>query len=1082
MDADSERRAKIRDFFANINEHLQNDPSESKLAVLQSIKESLFDIWSEIRNDSFKGILQISESLPNNLISSLLNDLLECNLNTDSWQTIHGSVLGILALKNKVIQSGNRIYDARDICLSFLSHQRQPIRDAATRCLCAFETKYLGDNFINIVLHSILKNALADIESKQEFYALELDGKLSYIKDIVLAEPDLLVSIHVRGEYDISVSDDHATLFLFQVLDLCMSHNSSIVRQKACSVVLSILPLISQDKGQEAEVQNGSFSSGGMSQSHVNKVKERIAIDVVSRIEKVLQTCDEKMEWNALEGYMLVIEVILKELLSLFARRHSFEVLSHPTLISAYVEREVIFARVTMMLCHHVGKLVLHNSFEVRRMTSQLVPSLVRVVSVTNPSLILQVLESHDLCGIFALSIQPCRFSFVKQAANRHVESETISEYDGHTGSSTIRNTEDISSLNAAPASISTCSSEAVGQYAVCSYWLTEVGKTLQHIAEKLTVYVDQHGGTSSYNRSGSAGAFVGSWGMGTHRSLGEEQKRVEFSNILDNFLVLGSEGFDTLWLVFTSLVEVFNTIYRRHIPALGHFFVNVRCVSSDLIENLITSFAVSDFLSTTMTSIFMNECETNIEDNSSTLPSLLSQHNKNEMKSILSATSDMKGPIQSLWTYNLCLLQLLGLAEEGAGDVIAATEARETHHPNDALEIFKCLLQLRKSSSDSNQFISASSSLSSLCMYDVEELALEYPLTTTLVPTVSEPEFYSSTTNSSNIFEKSQALHSIHMICRQLVNSRGFVTGNIIECELNTLCKDYMVLSRQLCCSTCQILYSLDSSIYCLRDCTLMLFVLLTWLRPCLFDSTWQLGKLPQTKRYINDTLQNNANRMNNFLDDLIKDNEKVKYMFDDASVIEGLNYILVYIAKVFFSQKHSSPLDIKQLQLLMRISFVIVKLLRLASDVVIQRECDIGKDPLVTPSVHTMRVLSSSCELLLLSLKHKSSQRRIVGQSPQKPLLNGPSGISTPHRVENAANEEGDEQEFSDWDEEESVSDTNGDVSMCSDADLSTRDIEPMLGDCTCVSSSYLGTEESTVECLKMLELFRNNINAYK
>ena len=348
-DCDSNRREEYKAFYSNLL-------GDCITVDLLKIKASLFDSWSEIRKDSAKSLRKLDKDIPQEVVIALVDDFLSSN-GEKPWQMLHGSLLGIAALWESICRYQHiKLTHIRNTCVMLLSHTCLPVRDAARACIHNFLSTSMSsvsvneldnrqwDIFYSSILHSASEMARTDVLQGSEGHALQLDGALGCVGDAVP-----YISPRDPGRHG-HVQVDHGPFL--DVLHLCLGHPSSTVRQRAAAVMISLC-------GPLADY----------CQAHI----ECIADDAILRrvVRTLLGTLsDHPGQWWPTEGTLLVVEEICAQFALLCKDKHSVHVSD-------------VLCPLISTLIRDMCRLVGHTSFEVRRVFSQVLPSLARVCVVS---------------------------------------------------------------------------------------------------------------------------------------------------------------------------------------------------------------------------------------------------------------------------------------------------------------------------------------------------------------------------------------------------------------------------------------------------------------------------------------------------------------------------------------------------------------------------------------------------------------------------------------------------------------------------------------------------------------------------
>jgi len=404
------RRNQYKKFYSSLS--VEDLVAE---ASLQKVQASMCDTWSEIRKDSSRSLRALvqeagPEIVADDLFSTFLQPLSEAHtshgtggLSGQCWQHVHGNLLGVFALLPLLVQpllgtnsmdcrvdnvsssssppssTTRRVECVKKACLEALSHPQLPVREVARSCLhdLSRHVGSLGKTFLGKCLERIGLQAESDVSEKTEVHASELDGLLHYVGRMVSAEGSLLRGCLADGS---GATNDGAGEPMRMVpavltqLHLCMQHPSSTVRQRAAYVFIEC---VSCSSGR------GSIGDGGSVELEGQAEFLHLTVDTVIA---VLSKRDE--DWRVTEGYMLVTESLLQQLLVATVatlRRglglDSGEFGAQGGASCSDVQADLL--RLVDPLIRHARELTRHSSFEVRRIASQLMPSLARAVLLT---------------------------------------------------------------------------------------------------------------------------------------------------------------------------------------------------------------------------------------------------------------------------------------------------------------------------------------------------------------------------------------------------------------------------------------------------------------------------------------------------------------------------------------------------------------------------------------------------------------------------------------------------------------------------------------------------------------------------
>lgn len=335
------------------------------------IESSLHDTWSEVRYDSFKSLKKAQENMSTQQLLLLGRNLL-IKINIDgsshSWQTIHGSILGLNAICYFLIRCDQNERDTfhNDViksCLTIVTHDMLPIREATRECiieylkvLASYSSHYQKYcDFTMSVLNTL--KSLSMLKFLDERCASSFDGLLGCLVDIIQHSK---YGLQIYNYFDDKEYDDTSDLIFLHNQNLflkctitCFNHEASTVRQRAASVLLSLYKLKSDDN---IELQT--------------KMKDGIL--------NVLQDCvvhcinEEHIDhWKILETCLIISEDV-----TTYEMQSFFNVLKANDGKDARVSSS--FLRVLGGLRQSLPFTILNSQFELRRMGSQLLPTLAR--------------------------------------------------------------------------------------------------------------------------------------------------------------------------------------------------------------------------------------------------------------------------------------------------------------------------------------------------------------------------------------------------------------------------------------------------------------------------------------------------------------------------------------------------------------------------------------------------------------------------------------------------------------------------------------------------------------------------------
>lgn len=358
----------------NYNNNYNNNDinKEEEKEVINEIIVSLHDYWSEVRKISFKGLKLISFKLSYEIIQVLFEIFLNKDDNL-TWQSIHGNLLGIRALIERInelsnlsslsISTSNYISQIKELCFERISHLNLSIRDVARECLLDLiqietqtsQLKIISEDIKNHLLLQIKESVMNDINNNKEDYSNYLHGLLSLLSDIIL------------------LSNEENELFIksyIEILNLCLSHPSSTVRIQSTITVKSLYwkscPLYELDD---------LFIP-------IPQIEWKLTcLDLVlqSSINVIENSNQITTNWKSLEGYLLIIEDIFLRLslsqvfiLTNLQDKENKEDKEKKQLFS-------LFLKIVFPFLNQLQSLISLPIFEIQRLIAQILPSFARV-------------------------------------------------------------------------------------------------------------------------------------------------------------------------------------------------------------------------------------------------------------------------------------------------------------------------------------------------------------------------------------------------------------------------------------------------------------------------------------------------------------------------------------------------------------------------------------------------------------------------------------------------------------------------------------------------------------------------------
>lgn len=314
-----------------------------------------------------------------------------------SWQATHGNLLGLYAVTPLLsslssTRSSYIIESMKTVCLEALTHPQPPVRDIAQSCLhdLGKHAGSLGKRFLRQCLDRLEQLASQDVAEEKELHAAEIDGLLHCVGCIVGSEKGLLLGNFSRVS-DMEDSDGvcansedglRVSSVLLKDVHLCMHHQSSTVRQRAAQVVVECCTFGEQHSGPESNSNDGQevylTNTVDTVIRVLNSNDEAFVDGTAVTTSAVADHDDEGVWWGVIEGYLLVVESLLLMLVE--SRVGALRDACHLSSSLPYAGRYTAMLQLVSPLIGHLRQVARHKSFEVRRITSQLIPSLARVV------------------------------------------------------------------------------------------------------------------------------------------------------------------------------------------------------------------------------------------------------------------------------------------------------------------------------------------------------------------------------------------------------------------------------------------------------------------------------------------------------------------------------------------------------------------------------------------------------------------------------------------------------------------------------------------------------------------------------
>lgn len=381
-------------FFQSFIEKFQDGPdqdhTESHLEFEERLLSYFHDFWSVIRNNAYKFLSKISVSLNIEQIESLFLHFRNSFQDEESrsWQDIHGSILGFMALlsvlsENKLsnietLSSKSHLEEISVICFQHIGHIRNPIRDACKDCLVMICNKSNDPQNFLIKLLEVIKLKSSSHLLDNESETLELDGLLSCLSELVpLLETIILQKIHqheVKPSLIILSTSSEikncSSLFSLReflvIIKACMLHNASTVRQKGGNIIKKLFLGFMMRKEENSDLK---ITSDDINDA-INDIIDNLLIQILN--------IHSLEYWNGHEVCLMICEELIRDFLNIYLNslKDNNSGLS-PTISTCRLPIQEIHKLLTF-LHGELVVLLCHPRFEVRRVILQLIPTAIR--------------------------------------------------------------------------------------------------------------------------------------------------------------------------------------------------------------------------------------------------------------------------------------------------------------------------------------------------------------------------------------------------------------------------------------------------------------------------------------------------------------------------------------------------------------------------------------------------------------------------------------------------------------------------------------------------------------------------------
>ena len=244
---DQSRLTRCKDFFSELS-------SDSTTSLPSDIINYLHDKWSVIRSDCGKRMKTIVYDLrySDYLFGTLFPQLLLSCKNSNHWQEIHGSLLGLNAL---VLGTDDEMTNSvSTLCLDLIGHVSIPVKEASRNCLITTQKKVSNKHRLVHQIVDLANSITAQAHNDSETTTLTLDGLLGCLVDNYQQFPVLLHPSRISsGNGD---DNQKSSMDTVQTIRRCALHPASTVRQKA-GQILTMFVMIFLKKSSENNITSG---------------------------------------------------------------------------------------------------------------------------------------------------------------------------------------------------------------------------------------------------------------------------------------------------------------------------------------------------------------------------------------------------------------------------------------------------------------------------------------------------------------------------------------------------------------------------------------------------------------------------------------------------------------------------------------------------------------------------------------------------------------------------------------------------------------------------------------------------------
>lgn len=571
----------IESFISNV------DNLEPDVAVFF---ECFSDVWSEIRKDCFKLLMDKSKLLSKYVIYALFDSFIsyfELTNENRSWQACHGMLLGIGAIANQLNKietkntSDSKMLLARDICVSCLTSENVSVREASRKSLILLKCNQSSAHMANMLY--ILSNGLS--ESETPLTAAYIDGLLCCLEDC-------FDFINMLEEY-VDINLDR--LDMLMTIENYLTHPTSTVRQVACRVYVAAVRYVlyptdhvlrsrgSSDFGfadnESSPVTLGEAQNNGGIIIEVQHPDD-FQVLVFNHISKWLcaNLAPTATGWYGLESTLMLLETFLHEVVFGF-----LDLRKQTSQLKAL--QDLMIDVSSCMRCNYYTY-VFSPTFEIRRMSLQLLPMLVRFCCVVGCDAPMARSDKCDRApatlGLEEVKMEDCiHFMQLIQAKDEACTAKTGS----------INSTTWVSSP------------ESLCYYLVACRWITEKVKFLQMITETMAT-----SNTAVPGPDGSDAILLCpfNWTTGMQGKLQEEDLSIRLKGSVTKLAAGDFKQCSKLVNLWKSQISLLCGELHFFLSSLMPHFVSLQIQSVDviesaflskmLLENLFSNRALSEF------------------------------------------------------------------------------------------------------------------------------------------------------------------------------------------------------------------------------------------------------------------------------------------------------------------------------------------------------------------------------------------------------------------------------------------------------------------------------------------------------